>query len=346
MTTPASERAAVSPDALTFVCCIEGTPIEPQALLLCESIRRFAGPYAGSPIVAVNPRPDKRITAASERRLEQLGVQYVSERLNDTGSPYLPINRIAAAAWAESHLDTPYVVVLDSDTLFVRAPSFRHADVGVRPVDMKGSASAGPDDPLDAYWSSMCDIAGIPLEALPYVTASIEGCRVRASYNGGFCIARRALGVFAKTHRVFEASRLRDMRPLRDRGFSVFASTGAVGPDASEWWGSSQAALSVAIHARTRDVLVYDDRYNVPVHLIAEPGAGAGTGWPKADLILLHYHWLFGTGYRAELMRRACVLGAGEHVLEWLREVGEVRARDAVGAYPSKIVLSTSTSSK
>lgn len=317
---PASERAVIPPDALTFVCCIEGTAIEAQALLLCESIRRFAGPYASSPIVAVNPRPASRIRPASEHRLAQLGVRYVDESLNDTASPYLPINRIVAGSWAESHLETPYIALLDSDMMFVRAPSFRRADVGVRPVDMKGSASAGTDDPLDAYWSSMCEIAGISPEALPYVTASIEGSRVRASYNGGFCIALRALGVFGETHRVFEASRLRDMRPLRDRGFSIFASTGLVGTESSEWWGSSQAALSVAIHARTRDVLLYDERYNVPVHLIAGAGAGAETGWPAADLILLHYHWLFGAGYREELVRRAGVLGVGADVLAWLRK--------------------------
>ena len=152
---------------MTFVCCIEGTGIEAQALLLCESIRRFAGPYASSPIVAVNPRPAKRIRAASEHRLAQLGVRYVDESLNDTASPYLPINRIVAGSWAESHLETPFIVVLDSDMMFVRAPSFWRAAVGVRPVDMKGSASSGPDDSLDEYWSAMCAIAGISPDALP-----------------------------------------------------------------------------------------------------------------------------------------------------------------------------------
>ncbi len=63
---------------------------------------------------------------------------------------------------------------------------------------------------------------------------------------------------------------------------------------------------------------MYDERYNVPVHLIAD--AATETGWPAADLILLHYHWLFGAGYREELVRRARVLGVGPHVLEWLRE--------------------------
>src|ERR1700736_1434545 len=150
--------AEIPPGDVTFVCCIEGTAIEAQALLLCESIRRFAGPYANAQIVAVSPRLSHPISALSERRLADLGVRFAREPLNYTASPYLPINRIVTAAWAESQLDTAYIAVLDSDMLFVRAPSFGLSDVGVRPVDMKGSASEGLGDPLDAYWSSMCGL--------------------------------------------------------------------------------------------------------------------------------------------------------------------------------------------
>ncbi len=319
----------IEPHEITFVCCIEGTAIEAQALVLCASIRRFGGVYATSPIVAVNPRPIHPISAHSERRLADLGCRYVCEPLNETGSPYLTINRIVTGSWAESHLDTAYIVLLDSDMLFVRAPSFRRADVGVRPVDMKGSASTGIGDPLDPYWSAMSEIAGISPDALPYVTASIEGTRLRASYNGGFCIARRSLGIFREVRRVFEESRLHDLRPLRDRGVSVFASTGHVGLDASEWWGSSQAAMSVAIHASTRDVLVYDERYNVPLNLITD--SDGEFRWPKLDIVLLHYHWLLGAEYRDELLNRMRVLGIGDDVIAWLSSTATtpMRSTDA-----------------
>ena len=39
----------------TFVLCIEQTGIREQALLLCESVRAFAGPQAAAPIVAGGP---------------------------------------------------------------------------------------------------------------------------------------------------------------------------------------------------------------------------------------------------------------------------------------------------
>lgn len=307
----------ISHPDVAFVCCIEGNAIEPQALMLCESIRRFGGAYAKAQIVAVNARPQLPISAAGKRRLAELGVDYVSEPLNRTGSPYLPINRIVAGSWAESYLTRKYVVVLDSDMLFVRPPSFVRAGAGVRPVDVKGATSKGPGDPLDTYWTAMCRIGGLSVDALPYRRATVDGAHVRASYNGGFCIVRRSLGILRETHRVFEESRLRDLCPLRGTGASVYASTGHVGSEASEWWGSSQAALSVAIHARARDVRLYDERYNVPVHLLVD-GSPAEVRWPSDEVILVHYHWLCEPQRRAELRRRLSVLGVGEDVLRWL----------------------------
>lgn len=309
------KHAPLRCDEVAFVLCMEGTAIEPQALLLCESIRRFGGAYSTAAIVAVNPRPELEISPASEARLTQLGVRYVRAALNRTRSPYLSINRIVAAAWAEALLEHDYLVVLDSDMAFVREPEFFRAGAGVRPVDVKGSASAGAGDPLDPYWSAICEIAGISADALPYGNASIDGARVRASYNGGFCIARRSLGIFEETRRVFTESMARDMRPLRGRGFNIFASTGDVGTEASEWWGSSQAALSVAIHARTSDVRIYDGRYNVPVHLLAD-ASGNGFRWPVLDPVLVHYHWLLAR--ENEFCRRLRALGVSEEFLAWL----------------------------
>jgi hypothetical protein len=323
----APSPAELAGSEIAFVFCIEGTAIEPQGLLLAESIRRFAGRYAAAPVVAVNPRPHLPIARGSERRLAELGVRYVREPLNLTLSPYLAINRIVAGRWAERNVAAEYIVLLDTDTLFVRPPSFARADVGVRPVDAKGATSAGPHDPLDAYWSEMCALAGITPAALPYVTATVDGMRVRASYNGGFCIAKRSLGVFQETNRVFEVSRRRDMRPLRGRGASIYASTGYVDAEASEWWGSSQAALSVAIHARTHDVRVYDARYNVPLHLI-EPDPGAAR-WAASDPVLLHYHWLGAPQHRSDLFRRLERFDVGAAFVAWLRDRLEARPQIA-----------------
>jgi len=306
----------IEPDQVTFVLCIEGTGIERQALLLCASLREFAGKYRGAPILAVSPRAASPICAASAARLAELGVTHIAEPLNETGSPYLPINRIVAGAWAERHGGTRYLAVLDSDMLFVREPAFYGADVGARPVDTKGSTSTGPDDPLDRYWRRICELAEIEPEDLPFVTTSIDKQRVRASYNGGFCIAKRRLGIFQQTADVFFASLRERLRPLEKRGLNVITSVGPVGLVASEFWGSSQAALSAAIASRAEDVLMYDPSYNVPLHLLVAP-EGSGADWPARNPVLVHYHWL-AEAHRAALMQVLEELEVSGTVRSWL----------------------------
>lgn len=315
----------LQPEEVAFLLCIEANKLEPQGRLLCESLRKFGGDHSGSLVVAVSPRPALALGTEGRARLADLGVEYAVADLNRTGSPYGTINRIVAGAWAERLVARPYLVVLDTDMLFVRPPELQRADVGVRPVDAKGSASSGPGDPLDDYWRRICEIGGIVPDRLPYLKTTIDRVRIRASYNGGFSVVRRDLGVLAATQDAFFASYAESLRPLAGRGINVEASTGEVGIEASEWWGASQAALSVAIWSKTSDVVIYDPRYNVPLHYIAE-----GYNWPLGALrseghpeevggpILLHYHYLADPRHRTNFMPTLERFGVGAEIRHWL----------------------------
>ena len=303
---------------LTFLIVIEANRLEPQALLLCESIRTFAGRYANCPIVAVSPRSELGIGDRTRRRLSELAVRYVAEPLNRTGSPYGSINRIVAGAWAERCLPAQFLVVLDTDMLMLSEPCFEVADAGVRPVDAKGSASSGADDPQDAYWRAICGLADVSPDDLPYVTTTIDRVKIRASYNGGFAVVRRACGILGKTEAVFFASSEAGLRPLEGRNLNIRASTGFVGAEASEWWGSSQAALSAAIWASTTDVRVYDDRYNIPLHLLKT----RTHDWPLqagAHPVLVHYHHLCEEAHRPELADALRDVNCSSGVLDWIQ---------------------------
>lgn len=309
----------LAPGEVAFVLCIEANRLEPQGLLLCESIRTFGGRYREAPIVAVSPRPQLALGPAARERLRALGVRYAVEPLNGTGSPYGTVNRVVAGAWAEAALAEPYLAVLDTDTVLVGEPDLVRADAGARPVDLKGSASGGAGDPLDAYWERLCRLAGIGLERLPRLTASLDGATVRASYNGGFTVVRRGLGALGRTRDVFLAAMAEGLRPLAGLGLDVHASTGPVGREASEWWGSSQAALSVAIWSLTSDVHLYDARYNVPLNGLTGRGARwpTGVGWRP---LLLHYHHLAEPGRRDELRRALACAGCPRTAARWLEE--------------------------
>jgi hypothetical protein len=304
---------------IAFLICAEANRLEPQARLLCESIRTFGGRYRQAPMIAVSPRPPLALGSEARAHLEALGVTYVVEPLNETGSPYGAINRIVAGAWAETLSPRPYLVVLDTDTVFVGEPEFVRADVGVRPVDIKGSASSGPGDPLDAYWTRLCRLGSIDPSRLPMVSTTIDKVRIRASYNSGFTVIRRDLGILQKTREIFFASLAENLRPLAGRELNVFASTGSVGLEASEWWGSSQAALGVAIWSTTSDVYTYDERYNIPLNNLGGPGQS----WPLRpgfEPILLHYHHLAEVQYQAQLRQVLERIGCSSEVLGWIEE--------------------------
>ncbi len=305
--------AVLAPDEIAFVLCVEANELEPQARLLCESIRTFGGRYRDAPIVAIAPRPHLALSAEGQAQLEALGVTYVALPLNLTGSTYGTINRIVAGNWAQANLTQPYLVMLDTDVLMVAEPTFVRADVGARPVDGKGSATSGPDDPLDAYWAQLCAFAGIELDDLPMMRATIDGTRLRASYNGGFVVVRRDSDVLRRTHDIFFTSFRDDLRP-RGCGDDVKASTGMVGTEASEWWGSSQAALSTAIWSSTRDVHEYDAAYNIPAHALADPDQP----WPTIEPVLVHYHYLAEPKYQEHLHAVLRRLGCTAEVQAWV----------------------------
>ncbi len=302
---------------IAFLICVEANRLEPQARLLCESLRTFGGRYRNAPILAVSPRPPLALGPEARARLDDLGVTSVVEPLNATGSPYGAINRIVAGAWAETFSSRPYLVILDTDTVLVGEPSFARADAGVRPVDVKGAASSGAGDPLDAYWARVCGLGGIGLSRLPRIATTIDRVRIRASYNSGFTVVRRGLGILRKTREIFFASREENLRPLAGKGLDVLASTGLVGLEAGEWWGSSQAALSVAIWSRTTDVYTYDERYNIPLHNLVGPERS----WPLRPgipPILLHYHYLAEAPYRERFRQVLTRIGCSPETLAWI----------------------------
>ena len=63
-------------DTLTFVLCIENNAICAQALLLCESIRRFGGRHRRAPILAVAPRPGLGIDREARKQLDLMAVEW------------------------------------------------------------------------------------------------------------------------------------------------------------------------------------------------------------------------------------------------------------------------------
>jgi hypothetical protein len=305
-------------DEATFVLCIEDNAIRAQALLLCESIRRFGGRHRDARILAIAPRSGLGIDAATCRSLAALDVDYAEEPLNGVCPEYGSANRVFAAAWAEERVDSEWIVVLDSDTVFfdeLELPS--GADAAVRPVDVKGSATAGPGDPFEDYWRRLADLGGVSLECLPFLRATVCGSRIRASYNGGLVVVRREAGILAAWADIFTRSIVAGLKPWRGRPPVVRSSTGFVDPAVGEYWGSNQAAAAIAIWSTTRRVCHYPDAYNVPLHSVVENALLRARSRSRPP-VHAHYHWLFAAPEHAEALVALRELGVGADRLDWL----------------------------
>jgi hypothetical protein len=305
-------------DALTFVLCIENNAIRAQALLLCESIRQFGGRHRSAPILAVAPRPGLGIGSEARRRLDDMRVEYFEEPLNRVCPEYGSANRVFTAAWAERRARSDWIVVLDSDTVFLGELELpAEADVAVRPVDVKGSATEGPGDPFEDYWTRLAEIQGVPLDCLPFIRTTVSDHRIRASYNGGLTVVRRERGILGATADLFSRSVAASLKPWRDSRLNVRASTGLVGEEASEYWGSSQAVAALAIWSTTKRVFSYPDTYNVPLHLLVD--RPELTSRPRTSPpIHVHYHWLFTDPYYEPALATMLDLGVERDHLDWL----------------------------
>ena len=205
-----SVSAEASIPNVGFVACIEGGILEAQALLLFESIRQYAGRFRDCPIYALSPRSGHSISKRARDKLDELKVNYIDVILNTECREYGSANRVAAAAYIEKVYPHEILVILDSDTLFLREPEKillpPDVDVAVRPVDLKGMCTNGPADLFDSYWRDLCRCCSVDYEGIPWSESFVDRQRIKATYNGGLVVVRGKLGILRQWASFFFAS--------------------------------------------------------------------------------------------------------------------------------------------
>lgn len=311
---------AEKPD-VGFVACIESGVLEAQTLLLFESIRRYAGRFSECALYALSPRVGCAISIDARRKLDELGAIYIDRVLNTECLEYGSANRVAAGAFIEETHPHDTLVVLDSDTLFLREPTGlllpADVDVAARPVDVKGVSTSGRSDTCDDYWQKLCRCCGVDYDDLPWGETFVDRRRIKANYNAGLIVVRSERGILRRCADFFFRSVREQMRPRVDAG-SFRTGAGWVEPAAANLWGSSQAALTLAIWSATRRVRVLPPTYNYPLHQ-HEKIDGATTRSVFPQLVHVHYHWLFAPDAvdANPLFRRHTPLSSEQR--EWLR---------------------------
>jgi hypothetical protein len=173
--------------------------------------------------------------------------------------------------------------------------------------------TTGAGDPNDAYWRKLSALANVDYDRLPVIRTTVDGLAIRASYNGGFLATRRALGLFGRTEDIFRKLVAERLHSWTADGPLMRTGTGFLQGAATAYWGTSQAAFSLAAVAGNHQVRLLPAAYNFPWHSLNDmPGP------VPQPLVHMHYHWLFAETDAAGLAADPR-LGLSDHVVEWLR---------------------------
>ena len=121
------------------------------------------------------------------RELDRMGVECVELDVRSPYPSFGPSFKILAAAHISQRSGPPFVVQIDSDTLFLGEPdlTLEGFDIAARPVDLKGMCTTGEADPFDEFWHNLCRICEVGYNRLPVLETTVDRKAVRASYNGG-----------------------------------------------------------------------------------------------------------------------------------------------------------------
>jgi hypothetical protein len=131
----------------------------------------------------------------------------------------------------------------------------------------------------------------VDYDEIPWTESFVDRARIKASYNGGLVVVRSELGILQRWAKFFFDSVRQRLTPYSD-AWRLRSGVSWVDSTASKFWGSNQAALSLAIWSSTRRVQELPPTYNYPLHqhplidrkIVEEL-------YP--ELVHVHYHWLF-----------------------------------------------------
>lgn len=178
----------------TFVCCVESGWLEAQTLRMVESLRKWGGIYSNENIYAVTSRIGPPLSNTTKKAFEKLGVIHVvSNKISKNYSWFNYIGKPIAVSLIEDRVNTETICWVDSDLLFLREPT----DLCLSGYDFAACASdkemgtSGPGDPFEPLWRKNCEVLGLQVIDLPWVTTHMEQEKIRLYWNSGIFIYRR-----------------------------------------------------------------------------------------------------------------------------------------------------------
>lgn len=261
---------------ITVVTCIEAGHIELDVLSMVRSLRKWGGPLANAPVVAVTPRMGPPLRSESKRAMKDLGIQHVTtnaaqvHRYNWNGFLNKPITLVAAAP----HIHTEHALWLDGDIIIAKTPQALLEDDEIEfmaCVEEMGPISTGPADKFDSFWVKAAAAQGIAEKDIAWVTAPFSQKKIRSYINSGVFRYKTKQGLEEDYLRGFE--RLLDARIMPKDDPSIFL--------------HEQISLALTVGGRKRPYRELPMEYNFHVEPVYET-LYRPEDYGKA--VVFHYH--------------------------------------------------------
>jgi hypothetical protein len=303
------ESGSMASPSCTFVCCVESGSLEVGTVRMVESLRRWGGAFAASPVIAVTPRGGPGLARTTLDTFKKLQVRYLREHPPSPYAWFKFYNKPQALALAEGLADTDFIGWLDSDLVFVGEPQAfllgEHEDFAACASD-KEQGSAGPEDAFDPLWKANGAALGIELDSLPWVVTELEGVRIRLYWNGGVFVYRRSTRM--GQHYRDACTKLMDARNRSSAsGFSIGI--------------NEMSAIGFAVHQRGLKWRGLPYSHNFIM------GSKTHAKWYREDQLraarVVHYHdgmwpWFWDTFLN-------CLRATHPEVAQWLAQLGPMK---------------------
>jgi hypothetical protein len=270
--------------SIAFLTCMENNHTAPQALLLAESIRDFAGTEATAPIYAFSAREGMSVDASLRARCGSLQIEYIDRVLNTGASRSPQANKVFVCQWAEQNLSEDVLVYLDSDSVILNKPerlvTFAQ-EAALCPAWLPGIASSGPDDAADLIWSEASKACAAVLGAVS-VRSLITRKEMRPYFNTGLIAVRRSCGLLSTWLDCYNTlrtcSRVTSYLNVHNASSIYF----------NPLFFLDQLAFGIAVAKNKIDFDVLGWEYNFPLHyrnILSSPSFQ----FDLSDLIHIHY---------------------------------------------------------
>ncbi len=238
---------------------------ETNVLLLIESIRRFGGSLAHTPIWVFTPDKPEKLSPKLTSRLNELNVTLIPYKTELAVRKFFFAPEIKALALAEARAieQTELLAWSDSNTLVLKEPSNcllpDEQSLGYRPVHHTNIGSR-LDKPIDPFWTEVYGACHVNQNHIFPMTTHIDAAQIRPYFNAGFLITR-------PERRLFKLWRDTFFDVYREPVFQAFYKQSR-----QYWVFMHQAILSgVILASHSKDEMQeLPPTYNYPLHLLAK----------------------------------------------------------------------------